>query len=168
MRLREQAVALAAYNSWMNEKVYAAAALLTDEERKRDLGAFFRSVHGSLNHILLGDRAWLQRFRGEQVTMTSPTDELYGAFEKLRSARRVTDLDIEQFAQGIEDDFADAPFRFWSVTYGKERVVPGWAAVMHMFNHQTHHRGQVTTLLIQLGQDVGVTDLPWMPHFDPR
>jgi uncharacterized damage-inducible protein DinB len=168
MRLRDQAVALAAYNRWMNEKVYAAASQLSDDERKRDLGAFFRSVHGTLNHILLADRSWLQRFRGEQVTMTSPHDELYPLFDRLRSARRVTDLEIEQFAGGLDEDdsFADAPFRFWSVTYGKERVVPGWAAVLHMFNHQTHHRGQVTTLLKQLGQDPGVTDLPWMPHFD--
>jgi uncharacterized damage-inducible protein DinB len=166
MRLREQAVALAAYNSWMNEKLYAAAAQLTDEQRKKDLGAFFRSVHGTLNHLLLADRSWLQRFRGEPVTMTSPHDELYAAFEKLRSARRVADLEIEQLAAGLDDAFADAPFRFWSVTYGKERVLPGWAAVTHMFNHQAHHRGQATTLLTQLGQDVGVTDLPWMPYFD--
>ena len=73
---------------------------------------------------------------------------------------------IARWAATTDDDFAARPFPFHSVTYGRDRVVPGWAAVTHLFNHQAHHRGQVTTLLKQLGQDPGVTDLPWMPFFD--
>lgn len=167
MHLRDYALGMAAYNGWMNDKLYAAAATLTDDERKRDLGAFFKSVHGTLNHLLLGDQSWLQRFRGEAVTMKTPADELHAGFDELRQARRVMDEEIARFAAGLDDAFADAPFAFWSVTYGRHRVIPGWAAVTHMFNHQTHHRGQVTTLLKQLGRDPGVTDIPWMPYFDP-
>jgi len=157
---------MSAYNSWMNERIFGCAAELSDAERKRDLGAFFKSIHGTLNHILLGDEAWLQRFRGQPVTMVSPSQEICADFEELRAARRAMDREITRWAEGLTDGFADRLFAFYSVTYGKDRVIPGWAAIAHVFNHQTHHRGQVTTLLKQLGKDVGVTDLPWMPRFD--
>jgi uncharacterized damage-inducible protein DinB len=166
MNLRDYAGAMAAYNEWMNGKLYAVTATLTDEERKRDLGAFFRSLHGTLNHLLLGDRAWMERFRGRAVTMKSPDEELYADFEELRAARVAMDAEIVAWAASLGDDHDTAPFRFFSVTYNRERVLPGWAPVVQMFNHQTHHRGQVTTLLKQLGRDPGVTDFPWMPLFD--
>lgn len=166
MNLRDYAVAMAVYNRWMNDKCYAAAAELTDEERKRDLGAAFGSVHGTLNHLLLADQAWLQRFRGEAVTMKAPDQELYADFDQLREARRRMDDEIAAWAEGLEEAFGERPFRFYSVSYGKERAVPGWSVVAHLFNHQAHHRGQLTTLLSQLGQEVAPTDLPWMPYFD--
>jgi uncharacterized damage-inducible protein DinB len=166
MHLTDYARGMAAYNRWMNEKVYAAAAELSDGERKRDLGAFFKSIHATLDHILLGDESWLQRFRGQPVTMTSPAQETHADFDDLRAARRQMDDEISDWAASLTDAFGAAPFRFWSVTYQKERVIPGWAAVTHVFNHQAHHRGQVTTLLRQMGKDPGVTDLPWMPYFD--
>jgi uncharacterized damage-inducible protein DinB len=167
MQINDYAAAMAAYNAWMNEKIYAAAAELTEEQRKRDLGAAFRSVHGTLNHLLLGDQAWMQRFRGQPVTMRSPDQELHADFESLRAARRTLDAEIAFWARDLPSGFGDAPFRFFSVSYNRERVLPGWAVVAHFFNHQTHHRGQMTTLLAQLGGDAGVTDLPWMPYFDP-
>ena len=73
---------------------------------------------------------------------------------------------IVAWADGVTDVFADSELRFFSVTYGRERVLPYWAAIVQVFNHETHHRGQVTTLLKQLGKDPGVTDFPWMPYFD--
>jgi uncharacterized damage-inducible protein DinB len=167
MTLRELAVAFAAYNRWMNEKIYACAAQLTDEQRKRDLGAFFGSLHGTLNHLLLGDRNWMQRFHGQPVTATSLREELHRDFESLWTARRQMDDAIDAWAATLTETFADTPFRFRGVGAPQDHTVPGWAAAMHLFNHQTHHRGQATTLLKQLGQDPGVTDLPWMPHFNP-
>jgi uncharacterized damage-inducible protein DinB len=166
MRIKDYAVGMSAYNSWMNEKIFDCAAELSDAERKRDQGAFFRSIHGTLNHLLLGDQSWLQRFRGQPVTMVSPSQELHADFEALRAARRAMDGEIARWAGALTDGFADQSFAFYSVTYQKNRVIPGWAAVAHVFNHQTHHRGQVTTLLKQVGKDPGVTDLPWMPRFD--
>ena len=166
MQIKDYAVAMAAYNAWMNEKVYACAAELSDAERKRDLGAFFKSIHRTLNHILLGDQAWLQRFRDQPVTMASPSEQLHAEFGQLWAARRSMDREISTWADGLIDDFADRPLAFYSVTYKRNRVVPGWVAIAHLFNHQTHHRGQVTTLLRQLGKDSGVTDLPWMPALD--
>jgi uncharacterized damage-inducible protein DinB len=167
MHLQPYATAMAAYNRWMNDRLYEHAAELTDEARKRDLGAFFRSLHGTLNHLLLGDQSWMQRFTGQPVTMTSPGQELHADFADLRRARRAMDEDIARWAEGLTDEIGAATLSFFSITYRRERSLPTWAAILHMFNHQTHHRGQATTLLKQLGQDPGVTDLPWMPFFDP-
>jgi uncharacterized damage-inducible protein DinB len=167
MNLREVAIAFAAYNRWMNDKIYDCAARLTDEQRKRDLGAFFGSLHGTLNHLLLGDRNWMQRFRGQPVTGTSLREELHADFEALRTARRQMDDAIEAWAASLPDSFADTPFRFRAVGRAQDQTIPGWAAAVHLFNHQTHHRGQATTLLKQLGQDPGVTDFPWTPCFEP-
>ncbi len=165
MKVTAYASAMAAYNEWMNEKLYTLAAELTDEERKRDVGAFFRSLHGTLDHLLLGDEAWMQRLHGEPVTMTSTAEIRCSVFEDLWTNRRQLDARISRWAAGLTEEFASAPYRFFSVTKQREHVVPGWAIVGHVFNHQTHHRGQATTILKQLGKDPGVTDLPWMPYF---
>lgn len=156
---------MAAYNTWMNDKVYACTAELSDEERKRDLGAFFASIHGTLNHLYLGDLAWMERLHGEPVSMKSPKDQLFAAFDELRQARRALDARITTWAEGLAPEFADSTFKFFSVTYQRQLSVPGWAIAVQVFNHQTHHRGQLTTLLKQLGKDPGVTDFPWMPYF---
>ena len=166
MRLRDYAVAMAAYNAWMNERLYALCAELSDHERKRDRAAFFASIHGTLNHLLLGDQAWMQRFTGETVTMRSPGDELFADFAELHAARRRLDGRIAEWAGALPDDAGETPFSFFSVTYNRQRTLPGWAPIVHFFNHQTHHRGQLTTLLSQLGVDPGITDFPWMPFFD--
>jgi uncharacterized damage-inducible protein DinB len=158
---------MAAYNRWMNEKIYAVCAALTDAERKQDRGAFFGSIHATLNHLLLGDQAWLQRLCGQPVSMKTVRDELFSDFAELCAARTRMDDEIEVWAAQLTDEFADATYSFFSITYQKHRRLPGgWAIVAHLFNHQTHHRGQITTLLSQLGHDVGITDLPWMPRFD--
>jgi uncharacterized damage-inducible protein DinB len=107
----------------------------------------------------------MQRFHGQPVTAISLREQLHAGFDDLRAARRRMDDDIEAWAASLTEGFADAPFRFRGVAQGKERTVPGWVVAMHLFNHQTHHRGQATTLLKQLGKDPGVTDFPWMPYF---
>jgi len=161
---------MARYNAWMNRKVYEAASTLTDAERKRDVGAFFRSVHGTLNHLLLTDRGWLGRFTRdprvfESLDGTTPTltgrldQELYADFPQLRAERERTDADIERWATGITPDALAARLSYYSVAYQRRYAHPLWWAVTHFFNHQTHHRGQVTALLLQLGRDPGTTDL---------
>lgn len=165
MKILDYARAMAAYNEWMNEKLYRTAAELSDEERKRDVGAFFASLHGTLSHLHLGDEAWMQRLHGEPVTMRSAREIRFSRFEELWEARRQLDARISRWAGGITEEFASSPYRFFSVTYQREHTLPGWAVVVHVFNHQTHHRGQATTILRQLGKDPGVTDLPWMPFF---
>ncbi|HRH90595.1 MAG TPA: DinB family protein, partial [Agitococcus sp.] len=140
-------------------------ATLSDEQRKEDLGAFFGSIHHTLNHLLLGDQAWLQRFQGQPVTMKSPRDIVHDDFGLLQQARQEMDEQILAWAQALATRYDNEQLRFYSVTYQKEIVMPLFAAVMQFFNHQTHHRGQITTLLSQMNLDIGVTDLPVMPYF---
>lgn len=169
MILTEQYRWLARYNGWMNEKLYAAAATLDEAERTRDLGAFFTSVHGTLSHVLWADRIWLWRFTGDRTVGESRDRDgnpipigmhdqiLYADFADLRRERAKTDRDVEAWAEGLDDATLAATFSYPTVSSGP-REHPLWQAVTHFFNHQTHHRGQATTLLKQLGRDPGVTD----------
>jgi uncharacterized damage-inducible protein DinB len=99
----EYAKTMAAYNRWMNDRIYAACATLSDEQRKRDLGAFFKSIHGTLNHILLGDRVWLGRFTEVPFPFRSLDQELYAEFTKLRAQRHKTDEDITAWVNKLPD-----------------------------------------------------------------
>jgi uncharacterized damage-inducible protein DinB len=154
---------LARYNRWMNDKLYDVAATLSDDERSRDLGAFFRSVQGTLDHILFGDRIWLARF-GVDDAGALPAQgaayelDLYPDFAELRHERAKTDRALDRWVASLTDDALAAPLRYSNLS-GKSFEHPLHFAVQHVFNHQTHHRGQVTTLLKQLGRDPGVTDL---------
>jgi uncharacterized damage-inducible protein DinB len=151
----ENARAYAGYNQWMNDKLYALAAELSDEARKRDLGAFFGSLHGTLHHILVADRVWLSRFEGTTLTQDP---SLANDFDKLRAARKIEDERILKFADALTEAKMTADFSYKNMR-GDPFSHPLWWAVSHAFNHQTHHRGQATTLLMQLGKDPGVTDL---------
>lgn len=153
----------AKYNNWMTEKVYAAACELSDAERKADRGAFFGSVHSTLNHILFADRAWMGRFTGRAYEIRGMGVDLYDDFAELQEAHLAMCADIAAFTDTLTPEWL-AGMQVWtSVTDKKQRQRPRWMLVSHMFNHQTHHRGQVSTLLSQAGKDIGVTDLPFMP-----
>jgi uncharacterized damage-inducible protein DinB len=161
--LGDYAVTMARYNRWMNQKLYEATETLSDEQRKANRSAFFGSIHGTLNHILLADRTWMQRLQGEPVTMTTLDEELHSDFADLRAAREAMDDRLTAWASGLEAVEASRAYTFTSVTYKKEITLPFVVVVMQVFNHQTHHRGQITTLLNQFGVDIGPTDLPVMP-----
>jgi uncharacterized damage-inducible protein DinB len=162
---------LARYNTWFNERLYDACERLPDAERKRDRGAFFGSIHGSLNHLVWGDRSWLRRFATQGVPFASltpdvlalPEGAVYGTvihdhWDDLRAQRRTLDAAIEGWTRDMPADFPLRTMRYAN-TKGVRREHPAWQACTHFFNHQTHHRGQVTTLLSQAGIDPGVTDL---------
>ena len=89
---------MARYNRWMNERTYECCARLTDAQRKEDMGAFFKSIHGTLNHLLLADRVWMGRFKGQPYHPRSLADELYADFEELRRERGKTDDVIDAWA----------------------------------------------------------------------
>ncbi len=166
--------ALARYNGWFNARLYACAAQLSDAERKRDLGAFFRSVHGTLNHLLLTDRLWLARieaacgpFRALAGAAPLPPfrgldHELCADFDELQRQREATDAAIDALLGELGAGALAAPMRYAN-TRGAVREHALWFTFAHLFNHQTHHRGQVTALLFQLGRDPGVTDLLLLP-----
>ena len=153
---------LAAYNRWMNDKLYACAAQLTDAQRKRDLKAFFKSIHGTLNHLLVGDNLWMGRLERQPFAITTLDAELHADFDALTAARRAMDERISAFAERVTAEWLAAPFEYRKMS-GAQVAVMGWAVLTHFFNHQTHHRGQVTTLLMQSGLDPGDTDIVAMP-----
>ena len=163
MRPLEYVGTMARYNRWMNGKLYDCSAQLTDAQRKEDVGAFFNSIHGTLNHLLVGDSVWMGRFEGPVFVPQSLAQELHSDFTQLRRAREAMDERIVAWAAALPEDALAGELRYTSIVNPAPRVMPMWLAVTHFFNHQTHHRGQVTTLLMQRGIDPGVTDLMWVP-----
>lgn len=153
---------MAEYSHWMNQNLYRVCASIPEDDRHRDLGAFFQSIHGTLNHILFGDRVWLGRLTGEPFRH-SIGEELYTDFDELRRQQEIADRQVLAWSKQLDNDWLLQPFVYTSNIYQQTRVLPTWILVTHMFNHQTHHRGQLTTLLTQLGYEPGITDLPWMP-----
>ena len=158
MDLLESLRMMAGYNRWMNERLYGICEGLSDEERKRDRRAFFRSIHGTFNHLLLTDRGWMARFHGKPWPFASLDEELYANFAELRRERGRTDREIEEFLAGIAPERLDTPFSYENYA-GEKFNHPLGPAMVHLFNHQTHHRGQVTTMLRQLGRKPIATDL---------
>lgn len=160
----EWLAAAARYNRWMNDKLYGLTAALTDEARKRDGGAFFKSIHGTLNHLLLADRVWLARFKGVTAPsgfmapgIRSLDQELFVDFAELRRERTATDEELSTWVTALTDERLAGPLVY--LRGGERQETPLWWGVAHLFNHQTHHRGQITTLLTQQGHDPGSTDL---------
>ena len=156
-------VAMAQYNAWMNERLYALCAKLPDDERRRDRGAFFGSIHATLNHVVYADLAFLSRFTGDPPQVPELGVDLYPDFGSLRRVRSTLDVRLCEWAATLHDDWLRESLTYVSKVDGRTRTVPRWVLVAHVFNHQTHHRGQVTTLLSQMGHDIGSTDLPFMP-----
>lgn len=154
---------MADYNRWMNRNIYDVCAQIPDDKRKADLGAFFKSIHGALNHVLWADRIWLRRFTGEPFAVGPLGTDVCADFDDLRAEREKLDGFIVDWAAGLREDWLAGAFEFTSVQDGKTRRAPAWLFVVQVFNHQTHHRGQVTTLIKQLGYEPGVTDVPWLP-----
>jgi uncharacterized damage-inducible protein DinB len=154
---------LSQYNAWINERLFDVSSTIPDAVRKENRGAFFRSIHGTLNHILLADKLWLGRFLHQPFEYSSLDQELFAEFEPLLQERQKTDKEIIAWVDSLTEEQLAAPLKFTSAAKRRECVFPLWLAATHFFNHQTHHRGQVTTLLSQCGYDPGVTDLLWLP-----
>lgn len=170
MGLKKHFELLGTYNQWMNSKVYEAAGRLDANELARDRGAFFGSITGTLNHLVVGDTVWLKRFAtlpacaeslAEIVRLPHPDslDQiLFEDFTELSGHRAWMDRLIIDWVDALTDDSLEA-----ILSYRSMKGIPAAKRfadlVHHFFNHQTHHRGQVSTLLTQAGVDVGVTDL---------
>lgn len=151
---------LARYNTIANEKLYAAVAQLDDEEYRRERAASFRSVHKTLNHILLGDLVWMERFTGNGSTTPPLGNELYADFASLRAARVAEDARIEAFLASAGEDFLAMEIRYVN-NKGVQRADPARLVLAHLFNHQTHHRGQVHVMLSQTAVQPPSLDMHW-------
>ncbi len=155
---------MAAYGHWMNSRMMEAVTGIPAADRSRDLGAFFKSLHGTLDHILWADLIWMSRFEGTAPPVPKGgTGLLYPDWAELVSRRAEMDAHILGWAERVTPEWLASPLSYVTKFNPHHWTLPAWVAVTHFFNHGTHHRGQATTLMMQLGIDPGVTDLPALP-----
>ncbi|WP_392343704.1 DinB family protein [Pseudoalteromonas prydzensis] len=170
MSLKDHFELLSIYNQWMNSKIYKSASLLSAPDLAKDRGAFFGSILGTLNHILVGDTIWLKRFAThpscvnslqEVANLPNPTSLSQIVFDDIGSLsehRAWLDRQIINWIAELTEGDLD-----FVLSYHNTKRIPAnkrySSLVLHFFNHQTHHRGQVSALLSQASADVGVTDL---------
>jgi uncharacterized damage-inducible protein DinB len=154
----------ARYNEWANRRVYDCAGRLSDLEFHADRGAFFGSVCNTLNHILVADRIWLARFTGEGPTYSRLDLILHEDFSALRREREGEDQRITAWIDTLDDARLGRTFTYVPVTEPKQITQPLGPALSHLFNHQTHHRGQVHALLTAIGGRAAAVPLDLM-HF---
>lgn len=149
---------LARYNRGANERLYDCCAQLSADQLAAPRPAFFRSILGTLNHIMVGDRVWLARFEGGTAPSTGLDAILYPAFTDLRAARQVEDDRIDRLVAGLDADFLAGTIVYVN-NEGRRLEDPVSLLLPHFFNHQTHHRGQVTDLLMQTDVPPPVLDM---------
>jgi uncharacterized damage-inducible protein DinB len=157
--MKQTLAMMAGYNAWANARIYDAAARLPDAEYRADRGAFFKSVHGTLNHLLVADRIWLRRLSGTGEAPDRLDAILFERLKDLEAARHAEDARIVAFVDGLtEGDFARV-VHYRTITGTMEFRQPLGPVLVHVFNHQTHHRGQVHALLTGLTGDAPSLDL---------
>ena len=147
------------YNAWANSRLYNATARLSAEQYRADRGAFFKSIHGTLNHLLVTDRIWMQRFTGEGDAPNRLNAILFESFDDLRAARAVEDRRIVDFVDGLDDGRIAGTIKYRRVSTPEEFEQQLAPALAHWFNHQTHHRGHVHALLTGLVGEAPELDL---------
>ncbi len=170
MSLKSNVELMANYNHWMNKSIYETASQLSTDQLSEDRGAFFISIIGTLNHILVGDIIWLKRFANHPYQLKSLdeirsledpkalSDVLHPTLKELKRARIKMDHIIQGFASELTHDILSSTLSYSNMK-GESLTSNMGYLVQHFFNHQTHHRGQVSTLLNQAGLKVGATDL---------
>lgn len=178
MSLQHNLNLLARYNQWMNNNLYQLASTLTQDELLQNRGAFFGSVAGILNHLLVADLIWLNRFKQLAIqpkalqplsNLPKPTalDQLlYQDFKQLHKVRKQIDTLFLTLCVELDEQQLQQLLSYKNMK-GDSMRKPFSSVLQHVFNHQTHHRGQLTTLFSQMGLDVGVTDLLMLIDNEP-
>jgi len=157
--LLQHFTAFARYNAWANARLYAAVAELPEADYFADRGAFFRSIHGTLNHLLVTDRIWMQRFTGQGEAPAWLDAILFETRDGLSAAREAEDARIVRYVDGLRGGDLEGTISYQRVST-PELVCQALApALAHWFNHQTHHRGQVHALLTGLSGRAPELDL---------
>jgi uncharacterized damage-inducible protein DinB len=154
---------MAAYNTQLNAQIYAAAARLPDETRRADRGAFWRSIHGTLSHLVWGDQMWMSRFDGwdKPDVLLAESDRFVADFDVMHARRIDMDGRLQVWAAALDPAWLAGEQHWFSGATKRDICRPRSLLVAHMFNHQTHHRGQAHALLTSVGQSTGDTDL-WL------
>lgn len=155
---------LASYAEWQNETVFGLCADLTDEERKRDRGMYFKSIHDTLDHTLLVDRLLLGYCGAGDPPPEQRSGRVHEDFDALRANRAAFDRELRRRAVLMTPEWLAEEQTIWSERLRRQRRLPRGFLLAQLFNHQTHHRSQVTTHLFLMGIDYGSTDLPFNPR----
>ena len=153
---------MARYNAWQNQSVFDAADTLDDEARNLDRGAFFKSIRGTLSHLLWGDQIWMHRFSGSPAPAASSIEaspDIGGDWSELKRQRTAMDQAISTWAQSLDPAWLEDDLAWFSGAAKRDVTKPAGFLVMHFFNHQTHHRGQVHAMLTAAGAKPDDTDL---------
>ncbi|MGE0847262.1 MAG: DinB family protein [Flavobacteriaceae bacterium] len=157
--MKDHFAMFARYNEWANRRIYEAAQALSDADYRADTGAFFKSMHGTLNHVLVADRIWLNRFTGTGPHPKSLDEILFEDFPALKEAREAEDTRIVRFADGLGEAALKGSFTYTPITRPQPVTQPLGPALAHFFNHQTHHRGHAHMILTVLTGDAPPLDL---------
>lgn len=155
---------MARYNAWQNESLYAAADTLSDEARRADRGAFFKSIHGTLSHLLWADAMWMSRLAGDPNPNVSIEDSasFRADWTIMKSERAAMDARLIAFADAFDEAALEGDFSWYSGAKQLDIVKPRKLVIVHLFNHQTHHRGQAHAMLTAAGARPRDTDLIFM------
>ena len=157
--MKEHFSSFARYNAWANRLLYDAAAKLSDTDYRADRGAFFKSMHGTLNHLLTADWVWMHRFTGQGPSPTRLDQIQHERLADLRAAREAEDRRIIDYVDGLSEQQLKGTIRYRRVSTPEEFEQALTPALTHFFNHQTHHRGQAHSILCSLGNRDLVLDL---------
>lgn len=141
---------MAAYNRWANARLYDAAAALPESLLKKDVGVYFKSLHGTLNHLLTADRIWLHRLDRTGSHPDRLNAILFDELASLREARQQEDARLVRFVDTLRDGDFDNVWEYHTLN-GTPQKQPIRDILAHLFNHQTHHRGQAHASLTALG-----------------
>lgn len=155
----------ARYNQWANARLYAAAAALEDADYRADRGAFFKSLHGTLNHLLVADRIWMRRFTGTGEAADRLDAILFENLAELSAARKAEDERIIEWIAGLDEAAFIGKFRYRAVSTPREYEQELAPALAHFFNHQTHHRGQAHAMLTGLCGQAPELDLLFFQRY---
>jgi uncharacterized damage-inducible protein DinB len=160
----EYARTMARYNAELNRRVYSAALRLSDEQRRSDEGAFWKSIHSTLNHLYWADRIWLSRFgvaKAPDVPIAR-SGTMIEDFEILWAERQDLDRVLIEWTDAMTPDEIAGDLSWHSGATGRDMTRSRALLIMQIFNHQTHHRGQVHALITRFGEKTGDTDLPFV------
>jgi len=158
---------MARYNCWQNANLYGVADALSDDERWRERGAFFGSIHKTLSHLLWADQIWMSRFSPDVPKPQAGIPEsvsLYPDWDGLKCERATFDETIVNWADRLDPAWLVGDLTWYSGAAKRDLTKPKWQLVTHFFNHETHHRGQVHCMLTQAGAKPHATDLSLLPE----
>lgn len=162
---QDYVLTMARYNRWQNENLLAVSDSLSTEERRKDRRAFFGSIEKTFSHLFWADMIWLHRFAGtlSPAGGISESVDLIHDWNEFRQSRQQLDNQLLQWAHDVSSDWFEGNLTWYSGAIGRDIIRPRKSVVIQLFNHQTHHRGQIHAMLTSAGARPGATDLPFMP-----